>query len=100
MTKKDIVRFIKEVLVQIQEWNGKEVTSITPDTVPINGLPGFDSLTGVEFTVLISKKIPIPDNENLCVSCDKTRALSVGEIADRIVEIANIPKKEGKRQDG
>jgi len=59
-------------------------------------LPGFDSLTGVEFTVQISKKIPIPDNENLCVSCDKTKALSVGEIADRLVEITNSSKKEGK----
>ena len=96
MTKKDIVKLIKEILVEIQEWNGKEVTKITPDTVPINGLPGFDSLTGVEFTVQISKKIPIPDNENLCVSCDKTKALSVGEIADRLVEITNSSKKEGK----
>jgi acyl carrier protein len=97
MTKKDIVILIKEVLVEIQDWNGEEETKITSNTVPIGGLAGFDSLSGVEFTVQISKKIPIPDNENLCVSCDKVKALSVGEIADRLVEITNKPEKKGKR---
>ena len=88
MDKKEIFEIIKGTLVQIQEMSGREVPKITPKTVPIGDLPGFDSLTGLEFTIMMPSKLRW-NEQNLCISEDGTRALCIEEIIDQVLEHDN-----------
>jgi len=93
MDRKHLFQVITNTLTQIQEMSGREVPGITGRTVPIKDLPGFDSLTGLEFTVMLPSEFKLKE-ENLCVSEDGTRALCIDEIVDRIMECCNSSAKE------
>jgi hypothetical protein len=64
---------------------GHERDEITEDTVPIGQLPGFDSLTGIEFTVMVGTQIALDKSVTLCVHNNKPS--NVGQIVDRLVKI-------------
>jgi len=87
MKRREILSLVVETLRSIQEMNGKEIGDINEDTVPIGQLPGFDSLTGIEFTIMVDNQIPLPKTVRLCVSDDEKKALSVGQIVNRIMDI-------------
>jgi len=87
MTKKQIYNLVVEKLRSIQEMCGEEIVNINEDTVPIDQLPGFDSLIGIEFTTKIDAVIPLDKNVRLCVSDDGTEPLSVRQIVKRLVDI-------------
>jgi hypothetical protein len=87
MTKIKIVTIVIEKLDEIQEFGTEEKVRITESTKPIGDFPGFDSMNGVEFAAMMDEVIHIGDVGNLCASNDSTRALTVSEIADRILEI-------------
>lgn len=81
-----------EAIREVQELSGHTATSINHNTCPINDLEHFDSLRGVETTFLLSMKLKCefksPKGEiNVFISKDGRRALTVGEIADRLVEL-------------
>ena len=87
--KNKVKEEIIEAVVKVQEMSARTTEGIGSSTKPIGGLEGFDSLNGIEVTVILSEslsysKLPA---ENLFVSEDGRRALSVAEIADRICEI-------------
>ena len=87
MTYMEALALVQNIVTQIQEISGREVIPITEETVPIGGVPGFDSLCAVDFTGLVEAAVPaIGDIQNICVSKDGTRALAASEIASRIVE--------------
>jgi len=88
MDRKEIFEVIKEILVQIQEISGREVPKITPKTAPIGDLPGFDSLTGLEFTIMLPSELRW-NEQNSCVSEDGTRALCVEEIIEQVLKHCN-----------
>jgi acyl carrier protein len=96
MDRNELFQTVKTLLTQIQEMSGREVPEINTNTVPIKDLPGFDSLIGLEFTVMLPLEIQSKDL-NLCVSDDGTRALSVNEIIDRIIAYSNPSTEENSR---
>jgi hypothetical protein len=87
MTRNEAVKLVIEKLEEIQEIGTEKKVPVTETTMPIGGIPGFDSMNGVEFAAMIDEIVRIGDIGNLCASKDGSRALRVGEIADRILEI-------------
>ena len=85
MNKNDIRGKIIQSLRQVQEISGRPVGELDSDTKPICDLEGFDSLSGVETTVLLTELLSheIPD-QNIFVSEDEDRALSVTQITERL----------------
>jgi len=88
MTKEEIINKIIEVLYEIQETSGEDRVEINEATIPIGNLSGFDSLRGVEALVTIAEKlnIEIKGEANLFISKDERKAISINNIADRILE--------------
>jgi hypothetical protein len=89
MDRKEILNLIMKVFGDYQEISGQEATSITEDTVPIGGLPGFDTMNEVELIVMLSEHLPLPLNIRLCVSDDGKKALSIREMVNHLLEILN-----------
>lgn len=87
MTRNEALAIIVAKLDEIQDCSTEEKVRITDSTKPIGGIPGFDSMNGVEFAAMMDEVVHIGEVGNLCASKDGTRALTVGEIADRILEI-------------
>ena len=85
MKRKELLKLIIEKLVTIQEISGREVPpDMDSGTRPIGGLKGFDSLNGLELTMMLPDEIEW-EGRNLCVSDDGKRALNIGEIVDRLL---------------
>jgi len=87
MTRKKIYKLVVKKLRSIQEMSGKDIIEIDGDTVPIGHLPGFDSLTDIEFTTMISADIPLDISVRLCVSEDGKKPLNVRQIVNRLMNI-------------
>ncbi len=101
MNKKQICDLVVETLEFIQEISGEEKVSINEDTRPIGQLPGFDSIRGVEFSMMISEHIPMDKIIRLCVSEDGKKAISIRKIVERLMKLqdtAHGEKKDAKRQ--
>lgn len=89
MKRKELIKAILDTLVQIQKISGREVPpDMDSRTRPIGGLPGFDSLSGLELTMMLPEEIEW-EGRNLCVSDDGKKALNVGEIVDRLLQGEN-----------
>ena len=88
MDREKLFEIIVSILVQIQEMSGREIPKITPKTVPLMDLPGFDSLTGLEFTTMLPSEI-WGSEQNLCISEEGTTALCIEEIVSRIMGHCN-----------
>ena len=89
MTRNEVIKVIIEKLTEIQEIGDHEKVPISNKTIPIGELPGFDSMNGVECASMIDEVFGIGDIGNICASKDGKRALTVSEIADRILEITS-----------
>lgn len=91
---RDLEKRLIECLLEVQDISGAEVVTINTDTCPIKDLPGFDSLRGVEATIILSSKLKIKIDAskgevNLFVSKDGRRALRVREISERILTLTS-----------
>ena len=86
MDKQEIVTKVAQTVAQLQEMSGRSSAGIGVSTCPVGGVEGFDSLSGVEATVMFSESlgVDLPEDCNPFISEDGTRALSVGEIADTL----------------
>ncbi len=86
MDKQEIITKVVQTLTQVQEVSGRPITKIDISTRPVGGVEGFDSLSGVEATVMLSEclGVDLPDDYNPFISNDGKRALSVGEIAETL----------------
>lgn len=75
---------------QIQEASGRASGAIHPQTKPIEDVEGFDSMSGLEATIALSGSLgcEIRDN-NLFVSGDGRRALSIAEVVDKLSKTMN-----------
>lgn len=91
MTREEAFKLLIQAINRIQQLSGREIVQITPDTFPVGDLPGFDSANGLELTCELSENlsIEIPLDENILVSKNGNRALTVGEVAIRICGIVN-----------
>ena len=86
MHKQEIVTKVVQTVAHVQEMSGRSSAGIGASTRPVRGVEGFDSLSGVEATVMLSDSlgVELPEDYNPFISSDGKRALSVGEIADTL----------------
>ena len=86
MEKQDIVTAVIKTVVQVQELSGRANDRIDALTRPLGDVEGFDSLSSLEATVMLSEYlgVTLPDSYNPFISKDGNKALSVGEIADSL----------------
>jgi hypothetical protein len=94
MERIEIERRLIETLHEVQELSGCARVEINLDTCPIHDLDGFDSLRGVETTVLLSMKLNREfkagkGEVNIFVSKDGRRVLKVAETVIRLIELCN-----------
>ena len=93
MEKRQIAEILIGILKQVQADLGDEPEEITPSTIPIGGIRGFDSLMGVVVTVSIAQTFDLPDDEKLdklflkSNQKGETTYFSVDQIADKILEL-------------
>lgn len=94
--RQTILKQLIETVTFVQEdISGNDPAEVDETTVPIKSLIGFDSLRGVETTLLLSEflKMELKPKKgealNLFVSTDGRRALSLSETADRILALVN-----------
>lgn len=95
MTRQQAEAAVINAISEIQEMSGRECPEITGETVPIGDVPGFDSLNGLETTILIDQRLGIetPDDARLFTNDTGQRAIPVSEIAQRIVDF--VESREG-----
>ena len=86
MDKQEIVTKVVQTVAQVQEMSGRSSAGLGASTSPVRDMEGFDSLSGVEATVMLSESlgVDLPEDYNPFISKDGKRALSVGEIADNL----------------
>ena len=86
MDKQEVVTKVVQTVAQVQEMSGRSSAGIGASTRPVRDVEGFDSLCGVEATVMLSESlgVDLPADYNPFISKDGKRALSVGEIADNL----------------
>ena len=86
MDKQEIVAKVVQTVVQVQEMSGRPSAGIGVSTCPVGGVEGFDSLSGVEATVMLAESLGtnLPEDYNPFIAADGNRALSVGEIAETL----------------
>lgn len=94
MDRKDVVKKLITILMEIQNEAGEEVDVIEETTRPIGGMKCFDSLRGVHATVLCMEAFNIEDEKVISLFEGKNPkgfpcALTVAEIADKIIAITN-----------
>jgi hypothetical protein len=89
MSTNEIQSLVLDVLKEIQILSGRPWEGLDPSAAPIGELDGFDSLTGVEATVMIEQRLGGRDLdlESLFVSDDGKHALTVQEVAERISKL-------------
>jgi len=86
MENQEVITKVVQAVAQVQEVSGRPSGGIGSSTRPVRDMEGFDSLSGVEATVVLSESlgVDLPDDYNPFVSKDGRRALSVSEIADNL----------------
>ena len=86
MEKQEITTKVAQAVARVQQVSGRPSADIGASTRPVGGVEGFDSLSGVEATVMLSESlgVELPEDYNPFISTDGKRALSVGEIADTL----------------
>jgi len=92
MDRKVILERLIETVAEVQELSGCAPVKIDAKTCPISDLDGFDSLRGVETTVLLAIKLKCEfkarkGEVNVFVSKDGRRALSLEETVNRLAEL-------------
>ena len=92
MDRDDIVHQVIEAVTQVQETSGRSVGEIGPDSRPLKDLQDFDSLCGVEATILLSEAVGHELPDSVFAPQEGSRVLSVNEIADRVLDSMNATK--------
>ena len=95
MNRDEIVQQAIEAVVQVQQASGRSVEGIGPDTRPFKDVEGFDSLSGVEATVLLSETLGQELPDSVFTPEQGTHVLSINEIADRVVGYTSAPMVTG-----
>lgn len=78
------------VLQEVQELSCREVPELSGDTVPLNDIPGFDSLCGVEAIVILEERLGIHLEDVVFVAPGTYQPLSVDELVTHIVATSSV----------
>lgn len=84
MTQSEIETVLISVVRELQALSGRVEVNVTKDTCPLNDMPGFDSLNGVEATIEVVDrlKIKIEDND---IFAENGNALTIAAAGARIL---------------
>jgi len=83
MSMDEIKAIVVLALQEHQELSGRQWKTLADDMKPIGALPGFDSLSGIETTIIIEQKLNhLLDSETLFE--DGQRAFTVSEICESV----------------
>ena len=85
MNNEEVMEKVVQAVVQVQEVSGRATGVIGSGTKPIGGAEGFDSLSGIEATIILSELLghELAD-DNLFISEDGDRALSIAEVTANV----------------
>ncbi|MBI4524754.1 MAG: hypothetical protein HY695_13200 [Deltaproteobacteria bacterium] len=88
MEKSQLMGKVIDAVTRVQEASGRTVGKIGPGTRPIKDVAGFDSLSGIEATVILAELLSheLPDDYNPFVSKDGRRSLSIAEITENLTQ--------------
>lgn len=85
-TRSEVVAQIIEAVAAVQAASGRPSDGIGDSTTLIGGLDGFDSLNGIEVLVMVGAALGSDFPDELLGPSDDGSAVSVGDLADRILE--------------
>ena len=81
MDSDSIKSVVVEVLMEVQKSSGMPYVDLVPEDKPIKKLDGFDSLTGIEATIMLEERLACEiDRDSAFVSEDGSRAMTLTEI--------------------
>ena len=91
MNNKEVMEKVVQAVVKVQEVSGRATGVIGSGTKPIGGAEGFDSLNGIEATLILSESLDyeLPD-DNIFVSEDGDRALSIAEVTANVCNTIGV----------
>ena len=95
MDRDDMLLQVIEAVVQVQQASGRSAEGIGPDTRPFKDVEGFDSLSGVEATVLLSETLGRDLPNSVFTPEQGGHVLSVNEVADRVLGYTSAAKVTG-----
>ncbi len=84
MNQSNIVEQVIEAVTRVQEASGRTVNDIGADTRPLEDIEGFDSLSGVEASAVLSEALGFEIQDNAFLSQHGRGSLSVSEIAENV----------------
>ena len=91
MDRETVMKHVVQAVKKIQEISGRDIGTIDANTRPIGDASGFDSLNAIEVTVALSERLDndFPD-DNLFVSQDGKRPLTIAEVTDNLCEAIQV----------
>lgn len=89
MDRNNVVSQVVDAVKQVQEASGRTAVGIGSGTRPFTDVDGFDSLSGVEATVLLSQSLGRELPDSVFTSGEGSRILSVKEIAENVCRYMN-----------
>lgn len=82
MNQSEIVNIVTSVLQETQALSGRQWRTLDPNSKPIGHLDGFDSLCGLEATLMLETRFGCSfGQDSVFVSADGGRALTMVEVA-------------------
>jgi hypothetical protein len=91
MTQSEIEKIVIMVLKELQAGTGDMSVEITSQTIPLQDLDFFDSLLGIETTILLDEKLGIKWNEDsVFTEVESSNQLSVAQIAVRLMRAVGV----------
>ena len=77
-----VVDVVIEAIRQVQQSSGRTAGGIGPDTRPFRDVESFDSLSGIEATIILSESLGRELPDSVFTPSEGNRILSVKEIAE------------------
>ena len=90
MDNNNIVRQVIDAVRQVQESSGRKPEGIGPNTRPFTDVAGFDSLNGVEATVILSAALGQELPDSVFAPNEGNRILSINEIAENALKHISV----------
>ena len=84
MDKNEVMDKVADSIRQVQETSGRTVAEVSPNTCPFIDIDGFDSLNGIEATLILSDSLGVKLPDSVFLPKEGHQSLSVSEIADSL----------------
>ena len=95
MNRDDMVRQVIDAVVEVQQASGRSIQGVGPGSRPLKDVEGFDSLSGVEATAVLSQALGRDLPDSVFAPEEGNPSPSVNEIADKVLDYASGAKVAG-----